>query len=138
MNNDNATKKEFALTPEIRQQLRVIAKTLPPLPIHVQTYGEVDGSVLIDKGYQSFKQHGKTETIIIGKKYTVPNGHEVKDINHFSNLFDQYKTGGIIAVHSYILSLVEHEQKAREHYPELFEDEGKGKYIAIGGLEKLN
>jgi hypothetical protein len=130
-NNQNAAQKEFALTPEIRNQLRGIAKQLPLLPIHVQQYGEVDGQALIDKGYESYKANGKSENVIIGKKYTVPTSKELRDISHIENLFGHYKAAGIIGVHHYILSLPEHEQKARENYPELFKDGGTGDYISV-------
>lgn len=136
--NQNATPKEFSLTPEIRSQLRSIAKQLPLLPIHVNIYGEVDGKELLDKGYQDYKFQGQTQKVIAGKKYTVTTGKELKDISHIDNLFGHYNAAGIIGVHQYILSLPDHEAKAREHYPHLFQDEGKGDYIPVGEKVGLN
>jgi hypothetical protein len=56
----NATPKELTLTPEIRSQLRDIAKQLPLLPIHVNVYSVVDGKDLLDRGIDAVKYHGKT------------------------------------------------------------------------------
>lgn len=132
--NGNAKPVEFALTLEIKNQLRDISKRLPRLPEHVPIFGKVDGMALLEKGYQNIKQNGKTSPVIAGKKYTVPTSHELRDVNHITNLFTIYKRGGILGVHSYIVELVGHEAKARENYPNLFADDGKGEYLGVAAL----
>lgn len=129
------TIKDFEFTPDVKKQLREIAKHLPALPVHVPIYKEVDGEVLLNQGYQKIKINGEEKPVLAGKKYDVPTSHELRDVDHVAQLAAHYKGGGIWAVHGYLISLYDHEQKARENFPHLFEDSGKGKYL---GVEKLN
>ncbi len=124
----------YSLTPEIKEQLRSIAEKLHPLPEWTKKYKEVDGAFLLNQGYKSIKKNNETLFVIAGKKYTVPDGYTVKDINHVEHLFKNYNLGGILAVHGYMVGLIEHEQKSRAEHPELFEDNGKGKYVGVGAL----
>lgn len=123
---------EYQLTPEIKAQLRAIAEKLHPLPEWTKKFKEVDGAFLLEQGYKSIKKNNEMLFVIAGKKYTVPDGYTAKDINHVEHLFKNYKLGGILAVHGYMVGLVEHEQKSRTEHPELFEDNGQGKYRGVG------
>lgn len=134
MSQSNGTVKVYTLTPEIKEQLREIAPQLHPLPVHIPKYKEVDGIELMKKNIGSIKKGGKSIPVIAGKKYVVRSGYELKDMNHIENLFAYYKNSGVMGVHGYMVSLVEHEQRARENFPQLFEDNGKGKYFGSGNV----
>ena len=66
---------EYALTKEIKEQLRAIAEKLHKLPEWTKKYKEVDGAYLLKQGYKSIKKNNETLFVIAGKKYTVPDGY---------------------------------------------------------------
>src|SRR5690606_2528337 len=98
-------------------------------------YKESYGSELIKAGHSFKTQQGTPVIIEPDKKYKTPDGYTTKDISHIENVIKFYKQAGIIGCHEYILSMIEHEQKARRLLPELFEDSGKGKHLGIKKIE---
>ena len=124
-------KPTFDLTADVKLQLKEIAEQCHPLPENVPVWRDVDGEYLLNKGITQVKKDGETQTVLAGKTYHVPMRHELKDANHASNLRKHYLAGGILAVHGYLVGLVEHEAQARQQFPHLFEDGGKGRYLGV-------
>lgn len=122
---------EYKLTPDIKSQLVEIAKQLHPLPEQVPVMGEMDGLQLIHQGVSTIKKNGKKMAVLVGKKYVVPVRYELRQIDHLHKLRQHYRDGGIMAVHGYLVSLVEHEAKARHFFPQLFEGNGAGKFKGV-------
>lgn len=131
--------KNLTFTKEIRKELMELATSLPPMPYEKPDVIQFKGTELLARGITQVKRNQIiTQVVPEGiYKQKVPL---LYDIDHFANLQSMYINGGFAAVMNYYYSIGDLEAKARAMYPQLFEDNGRGKYKGVkpGTLEKIN
>ncbi len=128
-------RKEYGLTPEIKKQLRDIAKELPECVEEKRENVEVDGEWLMGQGVKEIKRNNETKPVLAGKKYMIPDPStmSLQKVPHFDRLCNSYKKYGIKGVFLYIEKVQKHIEIMAEKYPKVFEKSGVKDGEALAG-----
>lgn len=113
----------FRLTTEILQQLKEVRKQLPTLPNEKQEFRKVKGEVIIEQGHAEVRKGGLILPVEKDELYDLPF-IKLEEVDHSSNLRSAYISGGMLAVHLYIMNTASHREVMREKYPHAFDEEG--------------
>lgn len=74
MANKNTPKfPRYTLTDQLQQQIRTIAKRLPPMCEEYKTHNQVSGAALIANGHHAIKKAGLIQPVVIGSTYDLPS-----------------------------------------------------------------
>lgn len=130
--------QQYSLLPDIKKQLRDIAKEIGGLPEAKPIYAEEHGTSLRAMGYTHVSKkvavavadnlkeiQEQKMPILDGMTYRVALKFEVLDMDIPNKLFDAYKDAGIKGVHTTLVNIAVHETNARRTLPQFFGADGK-------------
>lgn len=120
-------KPKYSLTDDIAEQLRAIAKKLPPACEEYNIVTETKGADLIAQGVLEIKKGGLVLPVEIGQVYEVP-GIALRDLNHNHKLRKFYYAQGIVGIVEYLRVFPDYFATMQGQYPSLWEN---GTYIGV-------
>ena len=129
MANKNTPKfPRYTLTDQLQQQIRIIAKQLPPMCEEYKTHNQVSGAALIANGHHTLKRAGLIQPVVIGSTYDLPSV-ALRDVNHYDKLTEYYSLKGLLGVHEYLSIIPGYLAAMQGQYPSLFDISGK--YLGV-------
>ena len=129
MANQNTSKiPRYTLTDQLQQQIRTLAKQLPPMCEEYKTHNMVSGAELIANGHYTLKRAGLIQSVVIGSYYPLPSV-ALRDVNHYDKLAEYYALKGLAGVHEYLTIIPGYLAAMQGQYPSLFDISGK--YLGV-------
>lgn len=127
-NQDTSKSPRYTLTDQLQQQIRKIAKHLPPMCEEYKTHNQVSGAELIANGHYTLKRSGIIQPVVIGGTYSLPSV-ALRDVNHYDKLAEYYALKGLAGVHEYLTIIPGYLAAMQGQYPSLFDISGK--YLGV-------
>jgi hypothetical protein len=127
-NQDTSRFPRYTLTDQLQQQIRTIAKQLPPMCEEYKTHNQVSGAELIAQGHYTLKRGGLIQPVVIGGTYPLPSV-ALRDVNHYDKLVEYYALKGLAGVHEYLSIIPGYLAAMQGQYPSLFDISGK--YLGV-------
>ena len=129
MANQNTSKiPRYTLTDQLQQQIRTLAKQLPPMCEEYKTHNMISGAELIANGHYTLKRAGLIQPVVIGSDYPLPSV-ALRDVNHYDKLAEYYALKGLAGVHEYLTIIPGYLAAMQGQYPSLFDISGK--YLGV-------
>jgi len=120
-------KAQYSVTDDIAEQIKAIAKKLPPCCEEYNIVTQTAGADLIRQGVHEVKKGGLVLPVEIGQTYEVP-GIALRDLNHAFKLRKFYYAQGIVGVVEYLRVFPDYIATMQGQYPTLWKD---GTYIGV-------
>ena len=127
-NQDTSKFPRYTLTDQLQQQVRTLAKQLPPMCEEYKTHNQVSGAELIANGHYTLKRAGLIQPVVIGNYYPLPSV-SLRDVNHYDKLAEYYALKGLLGVHEYLTIIPGYLAAMQGQYPSLFDISGK--YLGV-------
>lgn len=127
-NQDTSKFPRYTLTDQLQQQIRKIAKQLPPMCEEYKTHNQVSGAALIANGLHVIKKAGIIQPVVIGSTYDLPSV-ALRNVNHYDKLAEYYAVKGLLGVHEYLNIIPGYLAAMQGQYPSLFDISGK--YLGV-------
>lgn len=127
-NQDTSKFPRYTLTDQLQQQIRKIAKQLPPMCEEYKTHNQVSGAALIANGLHVIKKAGLIQPVVIGSTYDLPSV-ALRNVNHYDKLAEYYAVKGLLGVHEYLNIIPGYLAAMQGQYPSLFDISGK--YLGV-------
>jgi len=117
----------YSVTDDIAEQIKAIAKKLPPTCEEYNIITQTTGADLIRQGVHEVKKGGLVLPVEYGQTYEVP-GIALRDLNHAFKLRKFYYAQGIVGVVEYLRVFPDYIATMQGQYPSLWKD---GTYIGV-------
>ena len=125
--SDVPMKRSFICPQWMKDHIDYVITKLPKFCEEYDTYNEVGGEYLINKGVATVKERGIIKPVIRDNTYRLP-ATALRNIDHKIKLVEFWRAGGLLGCYEYLSQLPAYIASMREMYPTLWQN---GTYIGV-------